>query len=286
MTCTPQHQSFRLLDARTGWEVEASTGLTGFDDPAGLRLARRTVGPDTVHVADLYRCLYPAPVAVDPAGRLFRVTTHGHRARLRVLDLRAARWKRLALPGELTAVSALSWGQGVLAAADAHGRRLWLLRGDPLREALRVDLAGRIEGRPRLVAVTPWSLLAVVTQDPAEVVLVGLDGLVRRRSALPAAAVAAELGMACVREEGGERPALLLAVRVEPGWRRLLRLDPHTLAATVVPPSALACSPPPGFTIDAGDGEAWRLEPSDDPKLPPPRRYRDQGRLHTIARPR
>jgi phage tail-like protein len=283
MTCTPQHQSFRLLDARTGWEVETSDGLAGLDDPGGLRLARRTVGPDTVHLADLYRCLSPAPVAVDPAGRLFRATAHRHRTRLRVLDLRAARWQELALPGELTAISALSWGQGVLAAADAPGRRLWLLRGVPLREALRIDLGGRVEGRPGLVAVTPWSLLAVVTRDPAEVVLVGLDGLVRRRSPLPAAAVAAELGMACVREEAGQRPALLLAVRVEPGWRRLLRLDPHTLAATVVPPSALACSPPPGFTIEAGDGDAWRVEPSDDPELPPPRRYRDQGRLRTIA---
>ena len=283
MTCTPQHQSFRLLDARSGWEVETSSGLTGFDDPAGLRLAPRTVGPDTIHVADLYRCLYPARVAVDPSGRLFRATGRGHRARLRVLDLRGGRWDELEVPGDPAAISALSWGQGVLAVADADGRSVRLLRGIPLREVLRIDLAGRIEGRPHLVAVTPWALLAVVTRDPAEVVLLGMDGLVRRRDALPAAATAAELGMACVREGAADQPALLLAVRVEPGWRRLLRLDPHSLAATAVAPSALACSPPPGFAIQAGDDETWRVEPSDDPEVPAARRYAARGRLRTMA---
>jgi phage tail-like protein len=285
MTCAPQHQSFRLLDARTGWEAEHSAGLTGLADPTGLRLAPRTASADAVHVADVYRCLNPASVAVDPSGRLFRSVVRDNRTCLRVLDLRTGRWEELVLPGRPLSISALSWGRGVLAVADAGARQVRLLRGLPLREVLRVDLAGQVQGRPHLVAVTPWSLLAVVSRDPAEVVLVGMDGLVRRRSSQPAAAAAAELGMACVQEEeeDGDRPALLLAVRLERGWRRLLRLDRQTLAATVVPASALRCSPPPGFRIEAGDDETWRLEPGDDPEVPPVRRYGERGRLQTLA---
>ena len=285
MTCTPQDESFRLLDPLTGWEVDRSSGLTGLADPAGLRLTQRAASSDTVHVADLYRCLYPARVAVDPSGRLFRAVVRDGRARLQVLvlDQRAGRWEELALPDEPASISSLSWGQGLLAVADARARRVQLLRGTPLREVLRVDLAGQVEGRLHLVAVTPWSLLAAVTREPAEVVLVGMDGLVRRRSSLPAVAAAVELGMVCVQGEDGDRPALVLAVRTERGWRRLLRLDPSTLAATVVPASALRCSPPSGFRVEAGDDGTWRVDPSDDPKVQPVRRYAKHGQLRTLA---
>jgi phage tail-like protein len=282
MTCAPQGQSFRLLDARTGWEVENSSGLTGLADPAGLRLAPRAARPGAVHVTDLYRCLYPASVAVDPSGRLFRAVARDHRSGLRMLDLRADRWRELALPDEPLSICGLSWGRGLLAVADARARRVLLLRGMPLREVLRIELAGQVAGRPHLVAVTPWSLLAVVTRGPAEVVLVGMDGLVRRRSPLTAAG-AAELGMVCVQSEDGNQPALLLAVQTEPGWRSLLRLDPATLAATVVPASALRCSPLSGFRVEAGDdGTPW-IDPSDDPEIQPARRYARHGQLRTVA---
>src|SRR3954449_54182 len=38
VSCTPRQNSYRLLDARTGWAVADSGGLRGLDDPAGLRL--------------------------------------------------------------------------------------------------------------------------------------------------------------------------------------------------------------------------------------------------------
>jgi phage tail-like protein len=76
---------------------------------------------------------------------------------------------------------------------------------------------------------------------------------------------------------------VLLAVRSEPGWRRLLNIDVPTLDATVVLPSALCCPPPLGLRIEAGDDEIWRIDPSDDPEVQPVRRYVERGRLRTVA---
>jgi phage tail-like protein len=39
MSCPPQTATFRLLDARVGWNAPPGTNLTGMEDPAGLRLA-------------------------------------------------------------------------------------------------------------------------------------------------------------------------------------------------------------------------------------------------------
>jgi phage tail-like protein len=278
MSCAQHDASFRLLDALTGWEAEASAGLVGFGDSAGLRLAQRLSASGAVHTADSYQCLHPARVAVDPAGRLFRA----ERTRLRVLDLRSHRWSEAALPDEPISISALSWGRGLLAVADAAARRVDLLCGTPFRHVLRMPFAARADGWPRLVALTPWSLVAVITEDPAAVVLFGLDGLVRHRRALPVAG-AAELGVACVSGEGGDLPELLVAVRLERGWRRLLRIDRRSLAATPVPASAVCCRPPAGDPIQVGDDGSFRIEPSDDPPVPDVQRYATGGWLRTIA---
>jgi phage tail-like protein len=280
MSCAQHAASFRRLDALTGWEAQDSSGLAGFDDPAGLRLAQRVAVQGAVHAADVHRCLPPPTVAVDPAGRrLFRADGN----RLRVLDLRSGRWSDAALPEEPASVTALGWGRGLLAVADARARRVDLLRGIPLRQVLRVDLAGMAPGWPRLVAVTPWSELAVVTEDPAAVVLLGLDGLVRRVGGWEVAGAAAELGMACAPGDGDELPELLLAVRLEPGWRRLLRLDRRTLAASPVSASRLRCPAPAGARIETADDGSFRVDPSDDPPVAPPRRYATVGRLRTVA---
>jgi phage tail-like protein len=283
MTSAANDPSFRLLDARTGWELAASFGLSGLADPGGVRLASRAISSDVIHVADLYRCLVPATVAIDPAGRLFRKAVGDHPDQVQVLNLRAGCWEKVVLPGGPASISALSWGGDLLGVVDARARRIFLLRGTPLREALRVDLAGQVEGRPHLLAITPWSLLVVVTLEPAEVVLVGMDGLVRRRSSLPATAAAAELGLVHLHDQDGDRTAVLLAVRSELGWRRLLCIDVPSLAATVVAPSALCCPPRAGLRIEAGDDESWRIDPSDDPDVQPVRRYVQRGQLRTVA---
>lgn len=278
MSCAPDNESFRLLDALTGWEAEASAGLAGFGDPTGLRLAQRSAAPGAVHVADSYRCLYPARVAIDPAGRLFRADS----TRLRVLDLGSQRWSEVALPDEPVSISALSWGRGLLAVADAGARRIDLLRGSPLRQVLRLLFAGQADGRPRLVALTPWSMVAVITDDPSAVVLLGLDGVVRRRAALPVAG-AAEFGVACVRGQGGDLPELLVAVRLEQAWRRLLQIDHSSLSISPVPASAVHCELPAGARIEAGDDGSFRIDPSDDPPVPRVRRYVTGGWLRTAA---
>jgi len=278
MSCAQHDDSFRLLDALTGWEAEGSAGLAGFEDSTGLRLAQRLSVAGAIHAADSYQCLHPAGVAVDPAGRLFRA----ERTRLQVLDLSSRRWSEAALPDEPVSISALSWGWGLLAVADSGACRIDLLRGTPLRQVLQIPFAGRVDGRPRLVALTPWSLVAVITEDPAAIVLIGLDGLVRHRRALPVAG-AAELGVACVRGEGGDRPELLVAVSLEPGWRRLILIDRQSLAASPVAASAVHCQPLASAAIQAGDDGSFRVEPSDDPPVPAVQRYAAGGWLRTAA---
>jgi phage tail-like protein len=277
--CRPGRDSFRLLDCRTGWDVDEHEGVVGFEDPAGLRLAPRVGFPGAVHVADVRHCLLPARVAWDPAGRLFAAAGNG----LRVLDPCTGCWSDLVLPFEPVAIRGLSWGGGLLAVADQGSRRVHLLRGPEPREVLRIDLGGRVGGRPRLVALTPWGLLAVVTQDPPGLLLYGLDGLVRAWRPCPEARRAAELGMVCVDGEDGPRGELVLAVRLERGWRRLLVVDRHTLATSPVDPSRLRCRSRGGPDLEVGEDETWRLATGDDPRPPSPRRYGDRGRVLTMA---
>ncbi|MFE7132058.1 phage tail protein I [Streptomyces sp. NPDC057638] len=57
MSCSPHPATFRLLDAYVGWDPEPTgtgvVGVTGLDDPDGLRLARRGGTPDGPSRADL-----------------------------------------------------------------------------------------------------------------------------------------------------------------------------------------------------------------------------------------
>jgi phage tail-like protein len=279
-SCRPRRNSFRLLDCWTGWDVDEREGVVGFGDRSGLRLAPRVGFPGAVHLADLRHCLLPAQVAWDPGGRLFAAAGN----HLRVLDPCTGRWSDLVLPFEPVAISGLSWGGGLLGVADRGGRRVHLLRGPEPREVLRIDLGGRVDGRPRLVALTPWRMVAVVTQDPPGLLLYGLDGLVRAWRPFPEARRAAELGMVCVDgDDDGPRGELLLAVRLQRGWRRLLQVDRHTLATSPVEPSRLRCRPPAGLDLEVGEDETWRLGGGDDPQVPRPRRYTDRGRVLTVA---
>jgi phage tail-like protein len=278
-SCRPRRNSFRLLDCWTGWDVDEHEGVVGFQDRSGLRLAPRLGSPRAVHLADLRHCLLPARLAWDPAGRLFAAAGND----LRVLDPCTGRWRDLVLPFEPVSISGLSWGGGLLAVADRGGRRVHLLRGTEPREVLRIDLDGLVDGRPRLVGLTPWGLVAVVTEDPPGLLLCGLDGLVRAWRPFPEARRAAELGMVCVEGEDGPRGELLLAVRLERGWRRLLLVDRHTLATSTVEPSQLRCRPPAGLDLEIGEDETWRLAGGDDPPVPVPRRYAERGRVLTLA---
>jgi phage tail-like protein len=274
--CRPRRNSFRLLDRWTGWDLDEREGVVGVEDPAGLRLAPRVGFPGAVHLADLQPCLLPAGVARDPAGRWFAAAGDT----VRVHDPCQAGWRELVLPFRPVAVADLAWGRGLLAVADRGRRRVHLLRGAEPREVLRLDLEGLVPGRPRLVALTPWALVAVVTEDPPGLLLAGMDGLVRAWRPSPAARAAAELGMANL--DGHDHSQLLLAVRLQPGWRQLLLVDRPSLATSPLDPARLRCPAPAAPELEVGEDETWRLRGGDDPALPGPLRYAARGRVLTL----
>ena len=62
MTCVPADRRFRLLpDALVGWDVAEASGLQGFDDVRGVRLARIAAGTLTPEV--IGRAIPPARLA-------------------------------------------------------------------------------------------------------------------------------------------------------------------------------------------------------------------------------
>ena len=60
MSCPPQTATFRLLDARVGWDVLSLSNLTGLDQPGGLRLATAACTPAGLTECDV------APWLPDP----------------------------------------------------------------------------------------------------------------------------------------------------------------------------------------------------------------------------
>ena len=250
--------SYRLLDARTGWEPLRVTGLTGLSDPAGLRLA----GPeaDGVSFALTARYLPPARLARDGAGRVFvaaddvlRVIRHGE--------------VEEAGPG----AAAIAGDGPLLALCRAGGV-------DLVRSGSRRPIDHRrISGEPMLVALTPWRLVAVVTRQPCRLLLIGLDGFVRARRRIP---TPAEIGVV--------GSTLAMTVRLGPARRRLHRIDRETLEIGPLDPASL-CGPPP-WDITVGDDESWAVgghwfRPDGSPGTPgrPPLPYAASGRLVTLA---
>ncbi|MEU4689795.1 hypothetical protein [Actinoplanes sp. NPDC023714] len=283
--------SFRLLDARTGWQAAAAAGLDGLTDPAGIRLAGVVSLPGAVHLGDLARHLPPARAAWDRAGR---VVVAG-RDRLRTLDPCTGVLHEAEPAGRPAAVAA---DRDTLLVADRASRTVWLLRSAGRTPLLRS--AGRtpllripVPGRPRLVSFVPGGLIAVVTERPDRLLLAGLDGIVRRVRDLPGAGQAAELGP--VRTARGEE--LLLSFRVQPGWRRLLRVDRATLALGPVDLGGLRAAPRPvrltvtddeRWTISTPRGAAITVDGYGEPAGPAAgtgagSRYATEGRLRTTA---
>ena len=264
--------SHRLLDALTGWDSAIVEHLTGLADPAGIRLAAPVAVPGAVHVDDLVAYLPPARAAWDRTGRLFVAG----RRRLRVLDPCTGRLTERYLADPSVAPSAVSLAAGLLAVADAATGYVDLLRAGDLRTVLRLDIRRLVGGRPQLVALTPWSVVAVVTRRPHAVALVGLDGIVRLRRPLPEAAQTAELGVVC-------GPELVLTVRVAPGWRQLFRLEPSTLDREPLDPARLRGRATSALEVAVADDETWTArtvvgaafsfdangEPPPDPAAPP-----------------
>jgi phage tail-like protein len=254
--------NYRWLDAHAGWDQLRVDGLTGLADPTGLRLG--PPGGDGTPFAVTARYLPPPRLARDGAGRIFVAADGALRA------IRADRVTDIADRGA-TAIAAA----GPLLALCRPGE-VDLVRSANLHPIDR----RRVSGDPLLVALTPWSLVAVVTARPCRLWLIGLDGLVRTWRCI---LTPAEIGV--VRLPDGE--TLAMTVRPGPGRRRLYRIDRETLDIDPLDASEL-CGPPP-WAIEVADDESWAVgghwfgpdgEPTSPPTLPA-RPYATEGLLVT-----
>jgi phage tail-like protein len=63
MSCGPRPTTFRLLDPYVGWDVASAEGLTGFDDPAGVRLKLLADVTGVIDLGDLLSYFPPPRLA-------------------------------------------------------------------------------------------------------------------------------------------------------------------------------------------------------------------------------
>jgi phage tail-like protein len=248
---------FRLLDSRTGWSDGSVEHLTGLDTPEGLRLADPTSVPGAIHVSDLAACLPPARGAWNSSGHVFCAA----RERLLEWDPCIGLTEGRHLDREPLGLSSLSLGRGIMAIADHSSGSVDLLRPKDVRPVLRLDVSRVVGCSPRLVAITPWSLIAVVTERPDAVALIGFDGILRRRRELPDSRPPSEIGMVCVLGASGEaRPELVLSLTVQPGWRRLFRIDKDTLNVVPLDPARLIQPRTSGVEVTVDESGTWMVQ--------------------------
>lgn len=186
MSCAPL-ATFRLLDARVGWDVDSSSQLVGFESEAGVRLA--AVDPDEVSAATVLPYLFPRRLAKGPGhcewllasakhplggagnetpplceGRVGREGLHACTGGLLKLSDCAPpvgcppdRGHFDPFGPRMVRSSSVSCAKGQVAAADFAGDEVLLLDG-----------GGRVRGRipfvrPFAVVLAPWGEVIVAT---------------------------------------------------------------------------------------------------------------------------
>ncbi len=175
MSCMPE-PTFRLLDARVGWDRKSSKGLMGFRSSKGLELAPRFLG--AASPADVLPHFFP-PRLSHGASRcewLLAPVDRPHR----LLRLAAC------VPEPSTACAGRArgcfepWGPELRrvrsVASDCH---LALVADAGAEAALLVDFAGNVRAtfpvaRPGAVAIAPWGELLVASDG--RVLRFGLSG--------------------------------------------------------------------------------------------------------------
>jgi len=251
--------SFRLLDGRTGWETSSVVNLVGIEDPSGIRLTPREPLGGGVHISQLAAYLPPARAAWAPSGKVFAAAAQ----QLLLRDPCTGDVSVGHLAVQPVDLVALSSARGLLAVADRGSGFVELVRAADLRTVLRIDVLHLVGGAPSLVALTPWAMLAVITQRPYVFALIGFDGVIRRMRPLPEARLAAELGMVCVEsDQTGVRNELVMAMRTESAWRRLLRLDRLTLEAFPIDFTSFRPQPASAVDIAVDDSGTWTVSTS------------------------
>lgn len=161
MSCGPVDGKFRLLDAFVGWDEETSPAeITGFDDPAGLRLA--AVAPGAVD-ARVWGWLWPARLARGcTACDLYLLTPTPVRLLVRsgCEPCWSPRWPAGCAPEGLETAQVVAASGYLLALADAHGVRVWSREGrfERVPIALPGVRATAFESDGGLIAVTDEAL--------------------------------------------------------------------------------------------------------------------------------
>jgi phage tail-like protein len=227
VTCVVE-PTFRLLDARVGWDAASATGLVGLQRVSGITL--RALHPGEVSAADAAKYFLPRRLAEGP-----------ERCQWLLAPKRGTRLLRLsacvatdACPADrgcfapwgpaLLRPNAVAAACGLIAIADAGGGEVVVVNGAAEPHArFAVD-------RPRAVAITPWRELWVADAH-GDLRRFGLDGTPQapaahglgRPVALRASnsrmwllhARGSRLTLACFDRRGARRPDGLSRLRRE-----------------------------------------------------------------------
>ena len=243
MSCVNAAPTFRLLDAWVGWDRAAGQGLTGFDEPAGVRLA--PLLPEGADPAALLAWLPPPRLARGGRPRTWWLASDERPARLLRRNPCTGAWEPLwsppCDPGLLVEAVAVAVRGRHLAVADRGAGRVWVWSGSGGRLAAAIPVS-----RPVAVAFTSWGELLVAAEETSGVLRFGPGGDPRGAIPLPAGAGEVErlaAGRDCaiwlVTRRAGGVLDLWRATRQEPVFRPAAVAG---LAASLSPTGLVAAS--------------------------------------------
>jgi phage tail-like protein len=278
MTCAPTAVTFRLLDDVVGWDENVVTGLVGFEEETGVRLAGggSPHGPTRAELLPWFPDPRLAPGCAPCAWYLVSGTTVLRR------DTCAGGWAPLWPPScdprvlrEPTAVA--TRGHRV-AVVDSGRVFLWRNEGDQLTAVIPVPGAS-------VVALAQDEQVLVATHGRDELRRYGPDGRLRE-------VVHTGVGGRIIGVRTGPGRTIWLLVRhrdcyrIYRGHRRFRTATPAELAAAL-PPSSLVTAGDDGFCLreKGPDGDVtscytWAGEPRP-PSPPAAGRYLSNGTFTT-----
>lgn len=157
MTCVPADRRFRLLDHYVGWDEAESAGLEGFDEIAGVRLARVSTGELTPGV--IGRLIPPARLARGcDRCTWYLVTQAPPPSRLLVLGPCDDSWRALNDTLPLVDAVATAVDRFRVAIADRGASRVWIVTTEDARIVGEAHVVN-----PDSVAFTPDGELVVAS---------------------------------------------------------------------------------------------------------------------------
>ncbi|MCG0288576.1 phage tail protein I [Streptomyces sp. PSAA01] len=272
MTCQPHPATFRLLDTYVGWDESTGShgepgtdAIVGFDDPAGLRLARPGTAPEGP-TRDQLLPWFPDPRLAPGCGPCAWYLLVPEERRLLRRDACGAftpLWPPGCEPGPLRAPVSVAARGHWLAVVDSGRVLVWRREGAQLVGVIRAD-------RPRWAALAPGDEILVACQGTTVLRRYGSTG--RLHGVLRTGARGDIIGL----RTGPERTVWLLT---DDGGRLTLHRGGHhrpfrpatvdELAAALLP-SALTTSHENGFCLSeqGPDGptttcHTWQGRPRD-----------------------